>query len=377
MDGFEYIEDLRRQNGSPVQHFRAFSRYLEVKAREKGVPVSGQFELTPLCNFSCRMCYVHLDASQLSGRKVLSADTWKDLMCQTWEAGMLHASLTGGECLTYQGFDELFLYLQSLGCTISVLTNGYLLDDRRIAFFRQHRPAAIQITLYGCSNDVYERVTGQPAFDTVIGNIRKAMDAGLNVDLTVTPNRYLGEDVLETVRLGRRLDHGLTVNTSLFAPREETGRSRQEDSMDADQYVRLYRLMNELAGRKTKEIDPDRLPPAGGPSHECTQCGLQCGGGRSAFVIDWKGTMMPCNRLNVIHADPVREGFKEAWARINREAESWPRVPECEGCAYRSVCNICAASMLRYAEPGRQPTELCETVRYYIRHGVVNLPECE
>ena len=377
MNGFEYIEDLRKQNRKQVQHFRTFSRYLEGKAREKGVPLSGQFELTPLCNFSCKMCYVHLDADQLSGRKVLSTDTWKGLMRQAWEAGMLHASLTGGECLTYPGFDELYLYLQSLGCMISVLTNGYLLDDRRIAFFRKHKPAAIQITLYGWNNDVYERVTGQPAFDTVTGNIRKAMDAGLKVDLTVTPNRYLGEDVLETVRLGKHLDKGLVVNTSLFAPREETGRSRQEDSIDADQYIRIYRLMNELAGRETKEIDPDRLPPVGGPSHECTQCGLQCGGGRSAFVIDWKGTMMPCNRLNVVHADPIREGFKEAWARINREAESWPRVPECEGCAYRSVCNICAASMLRYAEPGRQPTELCETVRYYILHGVMKMPECE
>ena len=101
-----------------------------------------------------------------------------------------------------------------------MLTNGYLLDDRRIAFFRQHKPASIQITLYGWNNDVYERVTGQPAFDTVIENIRKAMDADLNVDLTVTPNRYLGEDVLETVRLGRCLDKGLVVNTNLFAPRE-------------------------------------------------------------------------------------------------------------------------------------------------------------
>ena len=227
MNGFEYIEDLRRQNGKQVQPFRAFSRYLEGKAREKGVPLSGQFELTPLCNFSCKMCYVHLDADQLSGRKVLSTDTWQGLMRQAWEVGMLHASLTGGECLTYPGFDELFLYLQSLGCTVSVLTNGYLLDDRRIAFFRQHKPAAIQITLYGWNNDVYERVTGQPAFDPVIENIRKAMDAGLNVDLTVTPNRYLGEDVLETVRLGKCLDKGLVVNTSLFAPREETGRSRQ------------------------------------------------------------------------------------------------------------------------------------------------------
>ena len=48
LNGFEYIEDLRRQNRKQVQHFRTFSRYLEGKAREMAVPLSGQFELTPL-----------------------------------------------------------------------------------------------------------------------------------------------------------------------------------------------------------------------------------------------------------------------------------------------------------------------------------------
>ena len=124
LNAFEFIEELRRRSGKKENTFKNLSRFLDDKDREKGVPVHGQFELTPLCNFSCKMCYVHLDADQLSGRRVLSTDAWKGLMRQAWEAGMLHASLTGGECLTYPGFDELFLYLQSLGCTISVLTNG-------------------------------------------------------------------------------------------------------------------------------------------------------------------------------------------------------------------------------------------------------------
>ena len=78
-NGFEYIENLRKQNGKKVQHFGTFSRYLEGKAREKGVPLSGQFELTPLCNFSCKMCYVHLDADQLAGRKVLATDIFWEM----------------------------------------------------------------------------------------------------------------------------------------------------------------------------------------------------------------------------------------------------------------------------------------------------------
>ncbi len=373
----EFLLELQKQNGREEQTYKSLSRYLDEKAREKGVPITGQFELTPLCNFSCKMCYVHLDANQLNGQALLSAESWKSIMHQAWETGMMHVTLTGGECLTYPEFDELYLYLHSLGCDVSILTNGYLLDDKRIEFFQKHEPAMIQITLYGCNDDVYERVTGRRAFTTVVENARRAVASGLNVEIVVTPSKYLGEDVLETIRVASSISKVYSVNSAVFPPREETGRSKQQDNPDLDHFIRIYKLLNELHGRETKEIDPEKLPPAGGPYHECSECGLECGGGRSGFVIDWKGTLMPCNRLEMIRAYPLKDGFKDAWIKINQAANSWPRVPECEGCAYQGVCSNCAATMLLYAEPGKQPTELCEQARYYVRHGVMRIPECE
>ena len=376
-NAFDYLKQLRKQNGKEMQNYISLSRYLEDKAREKGVPVFGQFELTPLCNFSCKMCYVHLNADQLAGREILPVDTWKKLMRQAWDAGMIHVTLSGGECLTYPGFDELFLYLHSLGCDVAILTNGYLLDDNRIEFFKQHMVTQIQISLYGWNDDVYERVTGKRAFHTVIENARKAIEAGLPVKLITTPNRFLGEDVMETVRLGKSIQNSFSINSAVFPPREETGRSQQRDNPDTDQYIRIYKLLNELNGRETKEIDAEKLPPVGGPSHICDECGLLCGGGRSGFAVDWKGTMFPCNRLDMLKAYPLEVGFKEAWAYINQKVNNWPRVPECEGCVYRKVCMNCAGEMLQYTEPGKQPKELCEMMRYYVQHGIMRIPECE
>ena len=203
-DGLEFIQWLHEKGESETPSYPKFYRFLSFRAREKGVPVHGQFELTPLCNFSCKMCYVHLDPNQMNGRELLSVDTWKNLMHQAWEGGILRATLTGGECLTYPGFDELFLYLHSLGCEVSVLTNGFLLDEKRIAFFKEHKPTSIQITLYGWNDDVYERVTGQRAFEVVANNIRKAVEADLPIRVSVTPSTYLGRDVLETIRIGKK-----------------------------------------------------------------------------------------------------------------------------------------------------------------------------
>ena len=168
---------LRQQDKGYKMKFGELSEFLEARARRQGVPIRGQFELTPLCNLSCGMCYVHLNRDQMQGRSLLSVDQWKKLMAEAYEQGMFQAALTGGECLTYPGFDSLYLYLHSLGCQVDILTNGVLLDESRLAFFREHPPALLQVTLYGDSEDTYERVTGHRVFHTVIENLYRVKEA--------------------------------------------------------------------------------------------------------------------------------------------------------------------------------------------------------
>ena len=376
-DAFEFLEELYKQNGKETRNISDVARYLSFKARDKGVPFCGQFELTPLCNLDCKMCYVHLDKEQIHNRSVLSVETWKDLMHQAWEAGMCRATLTGGECLAYPGFEELFLYLHSLGCEVAVLTNGLLLDEKRICFFTEHKPCAIQVTIYGQNDDVYERVTGRRVFKTVSDHVHKAIDAKLPVSIAVTPNVFLGEDVFDTLRLCKSFGHKISINQTIFPPREETGRAEQRDDLTTDMYVRIYRLMHEMEGRKTREIAEEKLPPYGSDQHECTTYGLRCGGGRSSFVMDWQGTVMPCNWLNMIRSNALEEGFSAAWHHINHEANRWPQVPECKNCAYQKVCNTCTANMISFAEAGKQPIQLCEQTRKFVQHGVMHIPDCE
>lgn len=373
----QFLKELREENGKRIWSMKAFNRYLDAKARQLGLPLTGQFELTPLCNFGCKMCYVHLNADQLQNRKVLSVEKWKELMHQAWEGGMLHVTLSGGECLTYPGFDELYCYLQDLGCDITILTNGYLLNDQRIKFFKDRPPSMIQISLYGWNDDVYERVTGVRAFTTVRNNIQKVAEAGFYFRLVITPSTYLGEDILETIRVARSITNEVSINSAVFPPRKETGRSQQRDNPPVDLFIRAFRLIHELNGVEIREIDPQKLPPAGGTSHECNKCGLLCGGGSSGFVVDWKGNMMPCNSLDMIQANIFKEGFRESWVKIRKGVSEWPWVPECQGCAYYEVCHRCAGIMLQYASPGKQPTEMCEQIRCLAQHGLIFVPECD
>ena len=375
-DGFEYLEELRKKSNGAMPTFSSFSGYLEQKARAQGVPLNGQFELTPLCNFNCPMCYVHLTGPQLS-RPLLTADQWNSLISDACRTGMLRATLTGGECLSYPGFSAVYDHLRAEGCEITVMTNGALLDEHWVDYFRRYRPGCICITLYGDSEDAYERVTGQRVFGTVVRHIRALREADLPLQISVTPNRALGEDVFGTIRLAKELCPAIRVNTWLTVPRPDTERADTVTDLDDDMYIRILRFRNELNGIACAECPEERLPKPGGALREGKVCGLKCGGGRSSFSIDWKGVMSPCNELEMVKAYPFRDGFEQAWQQIHQAAEQWPRAIECEGCAYEPLCEKCAGRLLRFSEPGVHSPALCKHTMHFVQQGVYSIPECE
>ena len=377
-DGFEFLDMLRERSGEKAQTFDAFSRYLEEKARKEGVPLHGQLELTPLCNFDCKMCYVHLSAEQMNGR-ILTVGQWKDLIRQAWEAGMIEVTLTGGECLTYPGFKDLFLYLHSLGCQVRVMTNGALIDDEWVSFFKAHVPEEIQITLYGSTEDAYEKVTGSRSLHMVLRHIRQLQDADLPVTLTVTPSRFLGADVFDTIRLAHGLYKNVKINTNLFSPKQETGRSGQEDDIDTDEYIRIFRFLAKLNGRELTGVPADILPETSiqaADKNVSPKPGILCGGGRSTFTISWKGTMMPCSMLDGITAYPLENGFAKSWTEVNEAVNRFTGTLGCAECAYVDVCNNCAAYVMQLEKSGRPRCELCEQTIQYVLSGVRKNPEC-
>ena len=375
-NGFEFLKALKERTPRESTGFSEFSSFMEGKARKMGIPLNGQFELTPLCNFRCGMCYVRLSEGQMS-QKLLTPEQWKDLMSQAVEAGMLSATLTGGECLSYPGFKEVYEHLQHLGCDVDVLTNGSLLDEDWIRYFKEHRPGGIYITLYGDSEDAYERVTGQRTFGKVFKNLRKIKDEGLPLWISVTPCRELGEDVFGTIRLARELTRNMRINHLLFLPREETGRVPDFADLDADFYIRILKFLNELKGVHLDTCPAECLPAEGGPDPDKVIYGVPCGGGKSGFSVNWKGTMNPCNELQGIKAYPLETGFAEAWRQIREAVERWPRSSACDGCAYEDVCESCVGQMADFAEPGTWPRALCERTKHFVLEGVYPVPDCK
>ena len=307
----------------------------------------------------------------MRGAQLLTTDQWKSIMQQAIDAGMMFASLTGGECLTYPGFRELYLFLMERGIQVSILSNGRLMDEDMVDFLRQTPPALIQITLYGASEEGYERVTGHRAFRQVMDSLHRLKKAGLPFCVAITPNQFMcdGEAV---IRLLRKEGFPFQINAGLMKPREETERGLAD--ADLDTYVALYKLQRQLKGTPVEPAcELDSLPE---PGHDTSASprGVRCGAGRSGFSVDWRGGMQPCNTFPCAPENVLQLGFDEAWKRTHQTATTFPLPSECEGCSYNAVCHGCVAEHAAGAAVGHASPAVCMWGQRMIAEGLRLLP---
>ena len=363
------LMQLDRDGITDYRRYQTVRTYLNFRAREKNIPINGTFELTPLCNLDCKMCYVHLSKDQMCGTQLLDTAIWKQLMKDAVDAGMMYARLTGGECLTYPGFKELYLYLRDMGVETSILSNGVLMDADMVEFLKENPPASVQITVYGASEDGYEQVTGSRVFSRVIDNIHLLTEAKIPLSIGVTPSGYM-TDGEEIIRLLHRLGLPFRVNAGLMTPRVETGSSLLD--ADLDSYVRMTRLRNTLKGQDDYiPVDENSLPDPVGNNQ--TQCGVTCGAGRSAFSIGWNGIMRPCNNFPCTGVDVLALGFDESWHQTNEYAKSFPLPAECVGCPYKSICKHCVAEHASGAPIGHANPAICAWGGRMVAEGILKL----
>lgn len=351
---------------APEEGYRrtqAFKQYLISKAFEKGIPLNGHFELTPRCNLDCKMCYVHLQKKQMH-KDELSTQEWITLIDQACEAGMMYATLTGGECLLYQGFREIFDYLQSRGILVTVLTNGTLLDEETVAWLLERSPQRIQISVYGSCSEGYKNVTGSGvAFYKVDRGIDLLIKAGLPLNFAVTVSKQLLPDLKAILRYCDSKKKGVTrVNPSLFEAKPNTGRESKSFAINLDEKVEVFRIQQEVFNESCIQDYSTEMKCESDILFDSSvhkEKGIVCTAGRFGFAIGWDGKMTPCNLFNFAERYPLNEGFQSAWTYINSKCRDYKNPTICIRCKYNKVCIPCPASHYMKVGEGSVDSDIC------------------
>lgn len=332
------------------------TEYLHVKAARNRVPLSGSFELTPVCNMDCRMCYVRMSKQQQEAvRPLHTAEEWLSLGEEAKKHGMLYLLLTGGEPFSRPDFREILAGLHKMGFIISINSNGTLIDEKVVEWLKETPPVRINITLYGASDATYERLCRNPkGFTQVTKAIRLLKEAGITVKLNCSLTPYNAEDLEKIIAFAKQEQLIIQPTSYMFPPlRRDVSKVGQNDRFTPEEAAyysaKIESLMNGpddfLERMKTKDLS---LPAD--PGEDCLDTegeGIRCRAGKCSFWVTWDGRLLPCGMLPGEGVEEVfRIGFEEAWKRASREACAIRLPVKCKECGIKNQCRACAAMVL-------------------------------
>ncbi len=341
---------------------------LVLSAKEKRVPIIGQYELTPCCNLDCKMCYVHNANSNSLRSKELTTETWIRIFDEAYNMGLMFATLTGGECLLRRDVKDLYLHLWHKRVRITIFTNGILINDEYVDFFKKYPPENIRISLYGSCESAYRKVTGHEGFHKAVSAYRKLLNAKIPVGVAVTPSSYMKDDYMNIRHFC--LENGIHCPpANYFLTKNRDNPDKNDHNLTIDEIVSLA---SEEALLKRKLIPLTCTPE---PCGSCTEApaGLTCGAGRSMAIVSWDGTMHPCVSLPEGEASLLKMSYADAWKQTVKLADEMLLGAECVGCPYDNVCPKCPAMRLTSLHLGHCNPDVCELTRRMVATGIRKL----
>ncbi len=328
---------------------------LSVKAAARHIPLIGTFELTPRCNFRCKMCYVRMDKPQMDkiGHE-LTAKEWIQLAEDAAKAGMLYLLITGGEPLLRADFKEIFEALNKMGFIISLNTNAALMNEEMFDFFSKYPPTATNVTLYGASADTYEKICGdRSAFARTLSGLEMFSRIPTVLEVRTSFIKDNMNELDEIRALSKRYTNQYAINTSIFnairgaesdvvncrmAPSEIHALERRNRE--------FYTKLNSANERAViKNMDTEHFAGTKNNSGDIPPRVLHCLASKAIFWLTWDGKMLPCGTFSSPYTRPLEEGFAHAWNRLPTLAEDIKRPNECGCCEYREGCSNCPANI--------------------------------
>lgn len=337
-----------------IEPDNGLEKYLCDKAFEKQTPINGTFELTPICNMNCNMCYIRMSSSEISDRGLLSANDWIRIGKEAVDNGCVFLLLTGGEPLLYPSFSNLYMQLRDLGLIITINTNGTLIDNSFIKVLKENRPRRLNISLYGSSNETYANLCHNPqGFTQTIKGIRMLLENGIQVkaNLTLTPQNI--QDLDSMINITEKLGIPLSIANYTFPPiRKENLKIKEYIRLTPQQAanVQFYTFYKEYHNFPNfREIIEKRLNDINLCQHAVREeilppGGLLCTAGVSSFWVNWKGEISPCGMLQKPTRSLKEYSFEEAWEAIKTEAKQIFTSKKCFNCRFRKICKACGAA---------------------------------
>ena len=305
---------------------------LSQKGAEARVPVQAMIELTYGCNLRCVHCYNPTHTA----KEELAANQIQRILDQLAEQGCLSLAFTGGEIFTRKDAFEIFDYAKAKGFAVTLLTNATLISPERADRIQALGPHQVEISIYGATQETYERVTRIPcsfhAFLTGVQLLRERTIPLLIKMPVMTLNQH---EVLQAKALVEGWGIKFVYCTEIFP--------RVDGSLEPLQYRLaphdVVRIDDSMLGSQRWRAEGDEEK---GESCQAGEGLFTCLCGKSSLAVTPYGRMNLCVSLPTPQYDLRSGTVSEGWRTLVEFVDSTNGKPgdayECPQCPVQGHC---------------------------------------
>lgn len=325
----------------------AFIDYIYEK-ENKYTPLVATWELTNICNFKCKFCYIN--TSDIDSAYVSVSDA-KKLIDDLVESGLLLVYLTGGEVLSHPSFIDIYIYLKKKGVYVVLLTNLSLLDDKLIDTFKEYPPLRITTSIYAMSEKQFKIVTGisQIIPKTILDNIVILKEMGIKVTAQTPVNTLT---LPEYPRIAEWcFSQGIVLKSSNEIANTYSGEDRSE-YMISDIEFQKIRDACKFIEEEQIVVEEELKCNFGYRYH------FDCIAGKHTFAISYNLHLRPC--FNIWESEGphfnAQLSAKDALYKMNKYLENKKKeqVEFCSGCTAHEFCSECMMTQNKHIENLKQ-----------------------
>lgn len=143
-------------------------------------PLQVDIDITERCNFNCKYCTA---STRKNIDDELTTKEFEQLILEMYEWGVLNFNIAGGEPLIKPNILQLLHNISLLkGIDITVVTNGSIVNDSTVEFFKTHSNIHLLVSLDSYFNEINEITRSQT--NLVKKNISRLIQEG--VDITIS-----------------------------------------------------------------------------------------------------------------------------------------------------------------------------------------------
>lgn len=317
---------------------------------DRRIPTNVMIELTRICSIKCTHCYIG-DARWVKNPNELKTEEIIELLDVLAEKGTLWVCFTGGEATAHKDFKKLWLHAKKKGFIMTLFTNATLMTDELTEFLMQYPPFKVEVSIYGGSREIYERVSQvKGSFARFMRGIKNIHRAGFNWDLkTVLIQENAKElGLMKSIadEYGVKFKFDSNINPSI-GKEDHGGKAPCGTRVDSE-----FVIDTEFKSKERVESYQNLDEYVGGNYTRGASL-YSCGAGKNNVYIDSEGNVQMCvltghiqNNIRSQLKNPLRDtmskSFDWAWDSFGELRKiKLKKDSPCHNCDIATLCENC------------------------------------